>query len=103
MNGAQVFFYGVAYGQFLSAVGGGSGGSGDEPNRPWRPKSAHEADAVPAALRNNKKRPASSRKGKDPAGEGRYPCPICHRLFDRSEEHTSNSSHAITSRMPSSA
>jgi len=87
MNGAQaVFFYGVAYGQFLSAVGGGSGGSGDEPNRPWRPKSAHEADAVPpAALRN--KRPTASRKTnkQDPAagGEGRrYPCPICHRLFD---------------------
>jgi len=88
MNGAQaVFFYGVAYGQFLSGVGGcssggGGGGGGDDPNRPWRPKSGHEADAVPAALRNNKKRPASSRKGKDPAGEGRYPCPICHRLFD---------------------
>ncbi|PAN22261.1 hypothetical protein PAHAL_4G007300 [Panicum hallii] len=86
MNGAQVFFYGVAYGSpFLSGgVGGGSGagagGSGDEPNRPRRPKSAHEADAVPAALR--KKRPAP-RKTKDPAaGEGRYPCPVCHRLFD---------------------
>ncbi|RCV23277.1 hypothetical protein SETIT_4G286600v2 [Setaria italica] len=89
MNGAQVFFYGVAYGQFLAGVGGGPGG--DEPNRPWRPKSAHEADAAPAAALR-KKRPAASRNRKKdhPAaaaaagGEaaGPYPCPICHRLFD---------------------
>ncbi|CAN6192399.1 unnamed protein product [Urochloa humidicola] len=87
MNGAQaVFFYGVAYGQLLA---GGSGG-GDEPNRPWRPpKSAHEADAVPAAARRTTAAKRTN-KAKAPAGaaaEGephaRYPCPICNRLFDQ--------------------
>ncbi|OEL27835.1 hypothetical protein BAE44_0011148 [Dichanthelium oligosanthes] len=93
MNGAQVFFYGVAYGQFLAgAVSSGGSGGGDDSNRPWRPpKSSHEADAAPPVLQRKKRSSSASHKKqvKDPAapapeGEGQagpYPCPICHRLF----------------------
>jgi DNA-directed RNA polymerase subunit RPC12/RpoP len=103
MNGAQVFFYGVAYGQYLAAgagAGGGSGAGGEDPNRPWVPKSGHEEDDTAPA---RKKRPPAeaascNRKNDLPAaaaeaaaagGEAaaaaaaaRYACPICHRLFD---------------------
>ena len=56
MNEAQVFFFGMAYGQYLAGgVGAPPGGGGEDPNRPWRPMSSHEADAVPAAQQRKKK------------------------------------------------
>jgi DNA-directed RNA polymerase subunit RPC12/RpoP len=102
MNGAQVFFYGVAYGQYLAAgagAGGGSGAGGEDPNRPWVPKSGHEEDdtapahkkrppAEAASCNRKKDLPAAAAEAAAVGGEaaaaaaGRYACPICHRLFD---------------------
>ncbi|KAF8692395.1 hypothetical protein HU200_039726 [Digitaria exilis] len=86
MNGAQqVFFYGVAYGQYLAGVGGsssGGGGAGDDPNRrPWIPKSAHEQQQPKKKMK--KKAPAASAAGEmTREKKGPFPCPVCHRLFD---------------------
>ncbi|OEL27832.1 hypothetical protein BAE44_0011145 [Dichanthelium oligosanthes] len=69
MSGAPVFSAGVA--------AGGSGG-GEEPNRPCPPKSAHEVNGLPAALRNKQKLAPS--RNDDPEEED-YPCHVCHRRF----------------------
>lgn len=80
MNEAQVFFLGMAYGQYLAAGGSGSGG-GEDPNRPWRPQPSHEADGVPAA-QQRKKKAESRNRSRSESGDGPHACPVCHRRFD---------------------
>ena len=94
MNEAQVFFLGMAYGQYLAGgVGAPPGGGGEDPNRPWRPRSSHEADAVPAA-QQRKKKAASRNRSRNESGDGPHPCPVCDRRFDcRKAVHGHQRSH----------
>jgi hypothetical protein len=95
MNEAQVFFLGMVYGQYLAGgVGAPPGGGGEDPNRPWCPMSSHEADAIPAAVQQHKKKAESRNHSKNESGDGSHPCPVCDRRFDcRKAVHGHQRSH----------
>lgn len=69
MNGVQLFFFCMAYGQLLA---GGAGCTCDDPSRhPWDPKAANDDGRPTLHIINDPLR------DRPPA----YRCPVCHRYF----------------------